>query len=60
MAVMTWSRQIASLANYWPLRNQAALNKKAMRHKCKDGFENSINENKRFIMALKNGGIWLS
>ena len=60
MAVYAWTKSRSLFSKLWPANNQVTLKEKIQLDQRQDLNEDRTNSSKRFLDALRDGGIFLS
>ena len=60
MAVYAWARSRSLFSKLWPVNGQGTMIEKGQLDTAKDFKEQRMDSRKRFLNALRDGGIFLS
>ena len=60
MAVYAWARSRSLLAKLWSINDRATIKDKVELDQCNDLDERTTVSSKRFLNAVRDGGIFLS
>ncbi len=60
MAIYAWTKSRSLLSKFWSANNQVTLKGKIQLDQRQDLNEDRTNSSKRFLEALRDGGIFLS